>query len=583
MSTTIATPPTSKSSPCGCHEQPPAPCTCCGITCFERPNYFCGHLLTDADLSLEQRYLIEKNKLYHRAIDGHGIACGLKMTCDPMCEGHILVHQGFAVDDCGNDIVVCETARFDVIGTLQKKGMLVIDEDYDDCKPKKEKRHCKVKQCFYVTICYEESRSNYETPFQSSCTSGPKQCLPTRTREGYRFDVTDKLPEEHSYFKELEKRFKECFEINCDSQLSRYMKQVTENNDDHLTTMVEGNAKYYEDDKDDPYCRVFCTLRAFFLNHLKVKPDQFNCNLYEEVACLRCPREYCKEAESYRQEMQEATSRLLYYIQRYQFDCVLGDLIFCCPEPCEAHCLVLGTVEVADGKLTRVCNTPRRYMWSPANLLQVLTYKVMTARFSPGSDSEGHHRCCPDYRDFDAAAFLKEFKIDACGRYYAAKSFPDAFQGMQKAVARNFYAFDSTAHSPYLFAHADLAKVKEQGEQLGIKIHAVDKLTDPGVASVEQAFRSAALLRHGDSMYAYGTEKGGLIGRVLHDFVAEISPDRSIGNSIEALLQQVHDLSARLEEVEHKLPGANPEAGGEEPKTPSPEKGAGSEGPKKKK
>ena len=83
MSTSTISNPESKSkpSPCGCHEKEPAPCSCCGITCFERPNYFCGHLLTDADLSLDQKYVVEKNKLYHRAIDGYGIACGLKMTC----------------------------------------------------------------------------------------------------------------------------------------------------------------------------------------------------------------------------------------------------------------------------------------------------------------------------------------------------------------------------------------------------------------------------------------------------------------------------------------------------------------------
>ena len=61
--------------PCGCgehhHGHHEHDC-CCKLECFERPNYFCGHLLTDADLKLDQKYVIEKNKLYHRAIHGHG-------------------------------------------------------------------------------------------------------------------------------------------------------------------------------------------------------------------------------------------------------------------------------------------------------------------------------------------------------------------------------------------------------------------------------------------------------------------------------------------------------------------------------
>ena len=48
----------------------------CGLMTFDRPNYFCGHLLTDTDLTLEQRYFREKTRLYHRALDGHGIVWG---------------------------------------------------------------------------------------------------------------------------------------------------------------------------------------------------------------------------------------------------------------------------------------------------------------------------------------------------------------------------------------------------------------------------------------------------------------------------------------------------------------------------
>src|SRR6266446_7788760 len=86
---------------CTCHTS-----TCCGLHCFERPNYFCGHLLTDADLTLEQKYVVEKNKLYHRAIDGHGVVCGLRLTCDETCDGYIHVAEGYAIDACGNDLVV---------------------------------------------------------------------------------------------------------------------------------------------------------------------------------------------------------------------------------------------------------------------------------------------------------------------------------------------------------------------------------------------------------------------------------------------------------------------------------------------
>src|SRR5262245_33468940 len=75
--------------PCACHEQHPTS-TCCDIQCFERPRYFCGHLLTDEDMSLEQRYVVEKHKLYHRTLHGHGVVCGLRLTCHGACPGEIM-------------------------------------------------------------------------------------------------------------------------------------------------------------------------------------------------------------------------------------------------------------------------------------------------------------------------------------------------------------------------------------------------------------------------------------------------------------------------------------------------------------
>src|ERR1700722_1266799 len=98
----------------------------------------------------------------------------------------------------------------------------------DDCEPRRRRPHCDIKQCFYITICYDETESDYETPFQSSCTSGPKQCLPTRTHERVRFDVTEYLPPKDSYIHGLEERIRECFEVNCNSPIGRIIKQHTE-------------------------------------------------------------------------------------------------------------------------------------------------------------------------------------------------------------------------------------------------------------------------------------------------------------------------------------------------------------------
>src|SRR5215469_15284098 len=102
-STAVATP-----CGCGCGCQGHAHADgCCKLTCFERPSYFCGQLLSDTDLTLEETYFREKSKLYHRTLDGFGVVCGMRMTCDCHCHGHITIGDGFAIDCCGNDLVIC--------------------------------------------------------------------------------------------------------------------------------------------------------------------------------------------------------------------------------------------------------------------------------------------------------------------------------------------------------------------------------------------------------------------------------------------------------------------------------------------
>ena len=151
------------SSTCSAPTPPPAQ-TCCDLVCFERPNYFCGHLLTDADLMKEQQYFREKNKLYNRTLHGWGIVCGLRLTCNSVCPDGILVEEGYAIDDCGNDLVVCESKPVHVIRILKEKGYLVHEPPEDPCRPHRREPECKVRQCYYVPACYDEKREEFTTP-----------------------------------------------------------------------------------------------------------------------------------------------------------------------------------------------------------------------------------------------------------------------------------------------------------------------------------------------------------------------------------------------------------------------------------
>lgn len=79
----------------------------CDIPEFCRNNYFTGKLLTERDLTAEQRYAIDKLRLHHTALHGWGVICGLKVRSHPHCPDlRAIVEPGLAVDSCGRFIRV---------------------------------------------------------------------------------------------------------------------------------------------------------------------------------------------------------------------------------------------------------------------------------------------------------------------------------------------------------------------------------------------------------------------------------------------------------------------------------------------
>jgi hypothetical protein len=505
---------------CGC---PPAACTCCELVCFERPNYHCGHLLTDADLSLQVKYVVEKNKLRNRALHGHGVVCGLKITCDPHCHGHIIVHDGYAIDDCGNDIIVCEKQRFDVLAALRAKKLIWHEHRHDLCEPRIGEE-CRIKECFYVTICYDEEDCEFETPFRAGCMSGPQDCVPTRTKEGFRLDVTDRLPEERTYIEWLEKRLKHCFRLFQESAVGRLMKkemtqirEIIDLRKDHEW----GEEEYRE--RRRCHCELFRMLKGHFIEQMKLCPDELDCCLLREVECLCCPERDCDDYEC---EIRKRFCCLFELMLHYQYDCVMSELVFGCAEPEKACCVVLGTVEIVDGRLCRVCNIPRRHVWTFANLLPLAISTILTGSFSgtraANSDKdecERPHRfeCCPDYGPFDCEAFLCEFETDVSGRYMAATAILRAASEAFDSLTKGFAFTRSDAVAADFLTNKSMEDVAKFAECFGLHYSEPTRVVESPRFDPFQAFLSQILLRRGDSVKFHLDEEEKKVRYVVRD------------------------------------------------------------------
>src|SRR5262245_36258589 len=83
-------------------------------TAFVRPRFFAGQLLTEDDLGLLTTYTTAKNRLHNRYLFGAGVVCGLWVACDPCGGGTVTVQPGYALDCCGNDLVLACPETLDI-------------------------------------------------------------------------------------------------------------------------------------------------------------------------------------------------------------------------------------------------------------------------------------------------------------------------------------------------------------------------------------------------------------------------------------------------------------------------------------
>jgi hypothetical protein len=109
---------------CGCGGKCGCESRCCDLECIVRPRFFCGQVLTDTDLAAAVDWAGHRLSLA-RYRHGWGVVCGLDVTCsdprggadccpDPGSGPSVYVNPGYAMDCCGNDLVVCEPLRVDL-------------------------------------------------------------------------------------------------------------------------------------------------------------------------------------------------------------------------------------------------------------------------------------------------------------------------------------------------------------------------------------------------------------------------------------------------------------------------------------
>jgi hypothetical protein len=171
-----------------------------------RPRFFTGQLLTTEDLQQLIDWVAAKDRLHKRLLVGDGVVCGLQVGCAPCGGGHVVVRPGYAIDCCGNDLLLPCEQELDVNAMVRR---LLAEQRGADCgdpcppattKDGREPAAKPTTRRYALYICHVETLTDLLAPYATDEPCDAEGCEPSRIRESVRFELRcvepDKEPDD---------------------------------------------------------------------------------------------------------------------------------------------------------------------------------------------------------------------------------------------------------------------------------------------------------------------------------------------------------------------------------------------------
>lgn len=363
-------------SPCGkpgcCGGNGGKTCTCnCGSNCqsdiFVRPQFFAGQLLCEDDLQALETYVLAKNRLHNRRLFGEGIVCGFEVLCHPCGDGRVIVQPGYALDCCGNDIVLSCNSELDInlmIRDLRRDKLGGYDCG-DPCAPIKPQTAPAEKTkspedvareyCLYVRYCEQET--DPVSPYSPDQPCGPAACEPTRVREGLYFEL--RCPEApqapDDFLAALQCCLKDVIGIEKMSQDALVLEDILV--DGWVERALLGQQK-----------KSAADLRDQLLALLDRSPHLTKCKLRDEVLAVKLPKEVDAQDPGQKSNSEKkAFDALVAIFVKLLKDCICNAAIPPCGD-CDDTGVLLACIKVKKCEVIEICNLSRRFVLSPAAL-----------------------------------------------------------------------------------------------------------------------------------------------------------------------------------------------------------------------
>jgi hypothetical protein len=170
-----------------------------------RPSYDVCDFLNARDLQDQQSYFLQQRRNHNRFLHGWGVYCGLRVipAGKKRRPWSVQVCPGYAIDCCGNEIIVLEPTIVDIKEHLWKAPP----------KPRPSRA--------YVGISYDEIEESPVPAKSLGCECEDTTYRMSRTRESFRLDVYWRLPkiEERRRFDICERQLPPCPECTDSTKL----------------------------------------------------------------------------------------------------------------------------------------------------------------------------------------------------------------------------------------------------------------------------------------------------------------------------------------------------------------------------
>ncbi len=365
---------------------------CTGLQCLDRTRFFAGQLLTEADLNNEQSYLLAKNRLHNRYLHGWGVVCGLQVVCGE-CDGWVTVKTGYALDPCGNDIIVCADQPFNVLKAIQ--ACCAPSTTTSNCSPLRSPPPPTCQdtiQHWCITIQYQEQASRLVTALQqtqaktSSCgcgcggsggcgcgghgnggggcgcggngsksksatqtsttTTAPAgACEATRILEGFQLGVCSEQPQlqtkNNPYLPQPGTARYQL--LQCITAVEQIILQAP----DFSTVGTWTAQTAYQ-----AACKYLVTVRNFLS-----QSDLINCAILDTISAITVnPIGPNQPLDQYVNSLAATITQLNTELAVSALDCLCLDLLPPCPpDPCDNR-VCLACVSIQNGKIINICN-----------------------------------------------------------------------------------------------------------------------------------------------------------------------------------------------------------------------------------